>query len=1586
MQLPAKRTLIMDSADASPAKKQAIESSGMSNVLPPKPALAREPSFKSLETGKVKFVPPNALIGAGGEGMGFSSRGSGKSPHLTSGSLNLNSMTLSVNQSGQFSKGRFLSTGSSTVGPNNKANGSQLVNSSSNVTMATSGSKTLSGSKSSESLPAFLLSSRSMGSRSQLMSKGLKDSSDYNSQSLVEEGGLGQGGTNVKSLVRASSLKLSKSVILLDPKSKIEATTDLIKPSSSKISHPESVTKITGGKHDEMGTSLEATNKILAVTEPCLHPCLHNVVDDMSVSTIMESAGSSQALKQHCSSKPNAIISVKCEVQNSVVPEDLGKDSQALSREQDATIASQTTSSISLVKQVSIIPDSDELKEASRSSTDAIQTAPLLPLPGIGSRTSPVQKAEDKKPLQLTVNVDTAGEKCLKSPSQDDARSCFTPRSRSFSGWGASSFMPSLGSTRCYRCKELGHSAKDCMSRCSMPGMSSEAVSALKPTAISSADNPSLWKIMPIAETTTQSMPNVTATPLKPKPVMEIAPITKDPANPVQGGKPVDNVVALISSCVFSLEPSVKKETIDSKEVVGSSHVEGSIAGNAADDNGNNSGLKAENNILPVCTTNTSSVYIPSGSQMLPVSTVEGQTPPLLPIPHAVRTAATMPAAFVPPNNVSMKSSSPITSRYQESSKVYPEAQIVWQGTFNVTGKGSTLVSFCGLQANPSNRALPKVREVARKLQPLLPLEELPRGSEHNSWPVQFQKSPPINDNIALYFFASGKESYVQYYKPLVDRLIKFDLTLKGFIEDAELLIFPSNLLPPGSQCWNNFMFLWAVFRARKLPAKQQIHHNEVIEVKQVAPEMNLKLPLQSGPLEKHKDIQVEVSGNKNIDVLQAPGNKDDNLCVSKAEGVGHIEINTPAGSGAVTFSQTSLIQTEIQPQVEVEAVGDSRPEQRGSPEPILYQEKIALPSFATTQNVIAVVKAQAESLPAAQSTITFVKAQAESLPAAQSTISVVKAQAESLRTVLSTIAVVKDRAESDASIPADVTLIAKAGAELPEKSEKVDVGNKLLPLSAVKGSTLAPKNESGGNEKLKHSNSLMSSSPGLVSPSPRERQEDVWTPRKLSADKDKGSRERTYDRSDRLDSGKGMSRDRERDKQREREKHKERERERDRSRRYSDYEWERERERGRDRDRDRERDRERERDRLKDREKDRERWRDREERERRVRDWDRDRDKLCERDRIRERGRERQSDRERPLARERSNRHRHWDFDIDHTRGGRHYHRYPRSRTPSRSPPGNREWSPARARGDRYYNRHRRSSRHSRSYSPSPDSDHGLGRVQPRTASRDSSKDSFPHKGKLPDLIVGKEESAVKNSVVKDGGEEQGNFSQRGSNSNSLCRGNTADVGQKLHIADLNLSPSEADCCELEGLEDEVGMSVEVAKPHTRNHDDLTSNCDEQFNLNGRVSEKFGDGAFGAGKVMGYFSTEHLPRVEEKADSLSYSLVNDSSGPSLFPVSMSIEGSSSCLQFLPHAPDEGPSITDLSLALGTRELTPQKQGELPLFMQLLEPSQGGLRMDTFNPSLDVPVLSEQADLSLSLAIPEHSKRPVVNTSLSLFG
>jgi hypothetical protein len=94
-------------------------------------------------------------------------------------------------------------------------------------------------------------------------------------------------------------------------------------------------------------------------------------------------------------------------------------------------------------------------------------------------------------------------------------------------------------------------------------------------------------------------------------------------------------------------------------------------------------------------------------------------------------------------------------------------------------------------------------------------------------------------------------------------------------------------------------------------------------------------------------------------------------------------------------------------------------------------------------------------------------------------------------------------------------------------------------------------------------------------------------------------------------------------------------------------------------------------------------------------------------------------------------------------------------------------------------------------------------------------------------------------------------------------------------------------------------------------------------------------------------------------------------------------EPSSTCLQFFPSVLDTHIRAPDLNLGI-TADLNvnipPSKdQTEMPLSRQLLDSS-------SQSPFSNADKVLEQADLSLSLALPEHSKRPKVNTSLRLFG
>lgn len=151
---------------------------------------------------------------------------------------------------------------------------------------------------------------------------------------------------------------------------------------------------------------------------------------------------------------------------------------------------------------------------------------------------------------------------------------------------------------------------------------------------------------------------------------------------------------------------------------------------------------------------------------------------------------------------------------------VVPQLDSIWQGKFEIQRSGGLPFTCDGLQAHLSTYASHKVLGVVQKLPLKLSLEEAPRLS---MWPTQFMKSHATEDNIALYFFAKELDSYERSYKNLLDRMIKYDFSLKGNFGGFELLIFPSNLLPEKSQCWNNMLFLWGVFRGKRVQCSEQI-------------------------------------------------------------------------------------------------------------------------------------------------------------------------------------------------------------------------------------------------------------------------------------------------------------------------------------------------------------------------------------------------------------------------------------------------------------------------------------------------------------------------------------------------------------------------------------------------------------------------------------------------------------------------------------------------------------------------------------------------------------------------------------------
>ncbi|KAJ7969267.1 RING/FYVE/PHD zinc finger superfamily protein [Quillaja saponaria] len=170
-----------------------------------------------------------------------------------------------------------------------------------------------------------------------------------------------------------------------------------------------------------------------------------------------------------------------------------------------------------------------------------------------------------------------------------------------------------------------------------------------------------------------------------------------------------------------------------------------------------------------------------------------------------------------------------------------PVLNYIWIGNFQMLRNGGFQSSYDGIQAHLSTSASPKIPYIVKKLPKNILLEEVPRLS---IWPSQFLDRHARDDDIALYFFAKDLESYRRDYTRLLESMTKNDLALKGNFHGFELLIFPSNVLTERSQYWNRILFLWGVFRERRVgvPAYMPTSHSQKEEQKDTVRKCGLDL------------------------------------------------------------------------------------------------------------------------------------------------------------------------------------------------------------------------------------------------------------------------------------------------------------------------------------------------------------------------------------------------------------------------------------------------------------------------------------------------------------------------------------------------------------------------------------------------------------------------------------------------------------------------------------------------------------------------------------------------------------------------
>ncbi|CAN0892124.1 hypothetical protein LINGRAHAP2_LOCUS17372 [Linum grandiflorum] len=136
-----------------------------------------------------------------------------------------------------------------------------------------------------------------------------------------------------------------------------------------------------------------------------------------------------------------------------------------------------------------------------------------------------------------------------------------------------------------------------------------------------------------------------------------------------------------------------------------------------------------------------------------------------------------------------------------------------WRGSLSIIDR--VFGTSTQLVAHLSSLACARVTEATNSLPKLLSTELLPRL---DVWPKGFQKCSPGGDSIALYFLPEA-ECDEKISNKLVQRMIDQDLGIKSVLEDAELLIFTSTVLPEEYRKFQEKEYLWGVFRGKQ-PSK----------------------------------------------------------------------------------------------------------------------------------------------------------------------------------------------------------------------------------------------------------------------------------------------------------------------------------------------------------------------------------------------------------------------------------------------------------------------------------------------------------------------------------------------------------------------------------------------------------------------------------------------------------------------------------------------------------------------------------------------------------------------------------------------
>ncbi|WVZ88458.1 hypothetical protein U9M48_034978 [Paspalum notatum var. saurae] len=136
-----------------------------------------------------------------------------------------------------------------------------------------------------------------------------------------------------------------------------------------------------------------------------------------------------------------------------------------------------------------------------------------------------------------------------------------------------------------------------------------------------------------------------------------------------------------------------------------------------------------------------------------------------------------------------------------------PLDEPIWSGVLKIDTE-----VFLKLDAHLSNKACQRVCELSRSLQRVVEVMMLPRSQ---AWPERWMSSGPTDDSIGLFLFPHNSRQNEASTR-LISKIIKSDSALIVTVGIADLLIFPSVVLPEQYYFFQGKHYLWGVFRRKK--------------------------------------------------------------------------------------------------------------------------------------------------------------------------------------------------------------------------------------------------------------------------------------------------------------------------------------------------------------------------------------------------------------------------------------------------------------------------------------------------------------------------------------------------------------------------------------------------------------------------------------------------------------------------------------------------------------------------------------------------------------------------------------------------